>query len=360
MFYFLGTGFVEPLHTAVTVVLFPMFLLATWRRPMPPRWRIRPEGPERLRRRALVGQLLMIAVGLGLFAGGAVVSVVGLTGVFVPTDLTFLGTDADRLHAVNPRLLPFVAHDRAGFGGTLMAAGVAPLLRLLRAILRRTLSQAGELFIEAAVLAADGHGMALAGRSRTGKTSLLLASLHRYGGHLVANDDASLLPIAPGQVWARGYPRSVTIRGDTLPYLGAAAPALLRAEATSPPGHRGPTVTLDAGVAARALNARLASHVPLRALVLPVFAAPGEDVVLRRLSARQATAALQPLLGPCDPYETWLEPLIPERPPPPGYAARLAAAVPVWRLRHALPALPYTVDRLVELLAVQEQTPCPD
>ncbi|MFB9884676.1 hypothetical protein ACFFMN_42765 [Planobispora siamensis] len=128
LFYFLNTGFVEPLHTAVTVVLFPMFLAATWRRPMRPRWRARPEGPERLRRRALVGQLLMVAVGLGLFAGGIVVSVVGLTEVFVPTDLTFLGTDADRLHAANPRLVPFIAHDRAGFGGALMAAALAVIL----------------------------------------------------------------------------------------------------------------------------------------------------------------------------------------------------------------------------------------
>jgi hypothetical protein len=54
--------------------------------------------------------------------------VVGLTGVFVPTDLTFLGTSARSLEAVNPRLVPFIAHDRAGFGGALMAAGVATVL----------------------------------------------------------------------------------------------------------------------------------------------------------------------------------------------------------------------------------------
>ncbi|SNS83387.1 hypothetical protein SAMN05216276_101779 [Streptosporangium subroseum] len=125
LFYFLSTGFVEPLHVAVTVVLLPMFLLATWRRPAPPRWILWPEGPERLRRRALVGQLLMITVGLGLFVGGAVVSVVGLSDVFVSTDLTFLGTEAGHLHAANPRLVPFVAHDRAGFGGALMASALA-------------------------------------------------------------------------------------------------------------------------------------------------------------------------------------------------------------------------------------------
>jgi hypothetical protein len=128
LFYFLGSGFLEPLHAAVTVLLFPLFLLATWRRPAPPRWIVRPDGPEQARRRALVGQLLMIATGLGLFVGGATVSVVGLTTVFVPTDLTFLGTDAGQLRAASPRLLPFIAHDRAGFGGALMAAALAIML----------------------------------------------------------------------------------------------------------------------------------------------------------------------------------------------------------------------------------------
>ncbi|WP_405603500.1 hypothetical protein OG741_31785 [Streptomyces sp. NBC_01410] len=125
LFYFLATGFVEPLHTATTIVLFPMFVAAVRRTPYAPRWRLAPEGPEPERRRALAGQLLLIVTGAGLFVGGAVISVVGLTGVFVPTDLTFLGTSAQTLEIVNPRLVPFVAHDRAGFGGALMAAAVA-------------------------------------------------------------------------------------------------------------------------------------------------------------------------------------------------------------------------------------------
>lgn len=129
LFYFLSTGFVEPLHTATTVVLFPMFLAAVLRRAHAvPRWRPVPEGPEPERRRALVGQLLLIVTGAGLFVGGAVISVVGLTSVFVPTDLTFLGTDARALDAVNPRIVPFLAHDRAGFGGALMSAAVAIVL----------------------------------------------------------------------------------------------------------------------------------------------------------------------------------------------------------------------------------------
>jgi hypothetical protein len=125
LLYFLGFGFVEPLHTAVAVVLFPMFLVATGGRSDRPRWTVLPEGPERQRHRALIGQLLLVCTGIGLFVGGAVVSAVGLTDVFVSSDLVFLGTRSDALLAANPRLLSFIAHDRAGFGGALMAAATA-------------------------------------------------------------------------------------------------------------------------------------------------------------------------------------------------------------------------------------------
>lgn len=128
-FYFLGTGgFVEPLHTLVVVVLFPMFVAAIWQRPGPPRWELLPDGPEQQRRRALWGQLIMIGVGGGLAVAGVVISTVGLTTVFVPTDLSFLGTDAHHLQTSDARLLPFIAHDRAGFGGALIGAGLAVLL----------------------------------------------------------------------------------------------------------------------------------------------------------------------------------------------------------------------------------------
>jgi hypothetical protein len=53
------------------------------------------------------------------------VSVVGLSGVFVPSDLEFLGIGPEALRAANPRLTGFVAHDRAGFGGALMSAATA-------------------------------------------------------------------------------------------------------------------------------------------------------------------------------------------------------------------------------------------
>ncbi|MFI6317947.1 hypothetical protein ACIBG8_10540 [Nonomuraea sp. NPDC050556] len=119
-------GYLEPLHLALAAIVFPMFLAATRRPPERPRWVTLPEGPER--NRALTGQLLMVITGAGLLVGGVAVSVVGLTGVFVPSDLAFLGTGPEALSAANGRLLPFIAHDRAGFGGALTAAAAAILL----------------------------------------------------------------------------------------------------------------------------------------------------------------------------------------------------------------------------------------
>lgn len=128
-FYFLGTGgFVEPLHTLVVATLTPMLLLAVWRAPPAPAWPSIVEGPEPLRRRALWGQLVMIGVGGGLAVAGAVISAVGLTSVFVPTDLDFLRAHAAHLRDADPHLLPFIAHDRAGFGGALIGAGLAILM----------------------------------------------------------------------------------------------------------------------------------------------------------------------------------------------------------------------------------------
>lgn len=128
-FYFLGTGgFIEPLHTLVVVVLLPPLMLAVWRRPATPHWPPVVEGPEAQRRRALWGQLLMVGVGGGLAVAGVVISIVGFTSVFVPTDLAFMGTCAHHLQQADSHLLPFIAHDRAGFGGALVGAGLAVLL----------------------------------------------------------------------------------------------------------------------------------------------------------------------------------------------------------------------------------------
>jgi hypothetical protein len=68
-----------------------------------------------------------VAAGVGLVGGGAVISLIGIGGVFVVTDLVFLQTTPDALQAADPRLMSFIAHDRAGFGGALVSHGLAVL-----------------------------------------------------------------------------------------------------------------------------------------------------------------------------------------------------------------------------------------
>jgi hypothetical protein len=116
LFYFVAYDFAEPLHIAATVVLLPMFVAAVRRRPEPQRT---------VRKRPRPVQILFVCTGIGLFIGGVTISWVGLTDVFVPSDLEFLRTTPEALTAASPRIIAFVAHDRAGFGGALMSAAAA-------------------------------------------------------------------------------------------------------------------------------------------------------------------------------------------------------------------------------------------
>src|SRR5919198_3709842 len=62
---------------------------------------------------------------------GIVIAGLGVTRVFVFSDLAFLQTSAAVLSQANAHLLPLIAHDRAGFGGALASDGVAVLLMAL-------------------------------------------------------------------------------------------------------------------------------------------------------------------------------------------------------------------------------------
>ena len=133
---FLGFGYFDPLHAFLCALLFPAFLVAL-RRPPP-----RAFGPTRdlhndaLWRRAQTGQLLLVATAAGVVAGGIAIATIGVTTVFVPQDLAFLHTTHAQLAALSPRLVPLIAHDRAGFGGALVSAGLALAITALRGIQR--------------------------------------------------------------------------------------------------------------------------------------------------------------------------------------------------------------------------------
>lgn len=126
---YLGYGYLDTWHGIGTLALLPFFgvgLVRSWptlrgprslRHALRPAESLRPWGRNR-------GRLVLLAVACGLAVAGMVVMVVGVTRVFVPQDLAFMGVPADELHRINPRLVPLMAHDRAGFGGAIFSTGL--------------------------------------------------------------------------------------------------------------------------------------------------------------------------------------------------------------------------------------------
>ena len=69
------------------------------------------------------GRPLLLASAVALAVGGLTVSAIGATVVFVPQDLAYMHVTPRLLDAINPRLVPLIAHDRAGFGSGVFNLG---------------------------------------------------------------------------------------------------------------------------------------------------------------------------------------------------------------------------------------------
>ncbi len=132
----LGYRYVDPLHALDSLVLLPVYVLMVrghMASPPPPRADPRNDRAWLL---AQWGQLVLITLGIGFIGGGLVITSVGVTDVFVRQDLAYMQTTAAAVSAVNPHLVSVIAHDRAGFGGALLADGVGFLLVALWGVRR--------------------------------------------------------------------------------------------------------------------------------------------------------------------------------------------------------------------------------
>ena len=98
--------------------------------------------PLRLKTREGLGRFCLLFVGAGMVLAGCVIMILGSTIVFVPQDITYFGFTPAQLNAINPRLIPLIAHDRAGFGGGLAATGLCVFFVMRNARLTRSLWQA--------------------------------------------------------------------------------------------------------------------------------------------------------------------------------------------------------------------------
>jgi dihydroorotate dehydrogenase len=128
LFLFLGFHYVDPAHVILSGSLFPLFLLGVGRPVASLPHKSLDLVNDHAWRRGLWGQLLFVGLGVGLVGAGVIISFVGVTTVFVQSDLAFLHTTAGALASANAHLLPLIAHDRAGFGGALASDGVAVAL----------------------------------------------------------------------------------------------------------------------------------------------------------------------------------------------------------------------------------------
>ena len=158
---YLGYGYLDTWHGTGTLLLLPFFIVGLWRSyfalPGPKHIRcvLHPSAPLLGGSRPALGRLFLIGTATGLVGAGLTIMTLGMTYVFVPQDLAFMGLAADDLRAVNPRLVPLIAHDRAGFGGAVACAGIIILASVWCGTLSRSLWQT------LAVAGAFGFGTAV-------------------------------------------------------------------------------------------------------------------------------------------------------------------------------------------------------
>jgi hypothetical protein len=144
---YLGYGYLDTWHGIATLFLlvpymWGMFLTARWLKIRHGLFDLLRPGTPFSRNRESIGRSLLLATGLGMFLAGLVIMIVGMTRVFVPQDTVFMRLNPAQLNAINPRLIPLIAHDRAGFGGGVGTAGLVLLLSVWRGKPSRSLWQA--------------------------------------------------------------------------------------------------------------------------------------------------------------------------------------------------------------------------
>jgi hypothetical protein len=129
-FAYLGYGYLDTWHGIATLGLLPCFLIGLFRsaqtidQKMDFRFLFTPSVDCLWRSWAGLGRACLLATSAGMMGAGLTIAVVGMSSVFVPQDLAYMGLTVAELQSINDRLVPLIAHDRAGFGGGVCCCGV--------------------------------------------------------------------------------------------------------------------------------------------------------------------------------------------------------------------------------------------
>jgi hypothetical protein len=122
-FAYLGYGYLDTWHGIATLALLPCFLLGlcgsyrTVTKLNGIRCLLHPAVQWPWTSWPGIGRAFLLTTAAGMILGGFTIFVVGMTSVFVPQDLTYIGVKVEDLNNINERLVPLIAHDRARFGG---------------------------------------------------------------------------------------------------------------------------------------------------------------------------------------------------------------------------------------------------
>ena len=145
---YFGYGYLDSWHGAATLFLLPIYVVGLIKsfshlqEPRDLKSIFKPVMPFLPVSPTVVGRVCLLATATGMILGGLVITIVGMTSVFVPEDLMYMNLTVNDLHRINPRLVPLIAHDRAGFGGALATTGIAVLFCAWCAAPSRSLWQA--------------------------------------------------------------------------------------------------------------------------------------------------------------------------------------------------------------------------
>jgi hypothetical protein len=143
---YLGYGHLDLWHAVATLCLLPIFIvgLRQSRKLIQEKQSLTILPNLKLlanKSRHSISLILFYMYAFGLVSAGLVISCVGITTIFVPSDIEFIQLCSDDIGAISDNLLGVIAHDRAGFGGALVTTGITVWLILSNAKLSKSLWQ---------------------------------------------------------------------------------------------------------------------------------------------------------------------------------------------------------------------------
>lgn len=129
IFLFIGYGYFDWLHGLFWLILLPIYYFSLKEGKKVIGSPSSSHGQnDRAWKYALYGQLMFVILGFLITIGGIVISIIGVSKVFVSTDLSFLCMSPEMLESISQNLIPVIAHDRAGFGSALVSVGLLVLM----------------------------------------------------------------------------------------------------------------------------------------------------------------------------------------------------------------------------------------